>query len=399
MYWKMEALTAKRSEITQTIEGSREDVKNHAAVYGLEILNIKPDYTAWVKNICQGRKLSSSILAMFFNDFADMQKCGLSVNEAINTLNETASNLALKEALRKISNFINDGRSLEESFENTRIFPKIVSASLSAAEKSGNIPELLGLLAQYYTFKSENQKRITKSLIYPGIIFCMLTGLSVFVSIYLVPQLRTFLPPSASHNISAIILIGYADFIKEYWWAVILSFMAAGFFIKQLWDNNREKLMGTVFAVPLLGNLMKNMELSQIFLNLYVYQKSGVDIIQTITNIHLAHKTYITDKLVLIRERIFNGASLADAFKQDKFFPAFVVQNLTKGQVNGFLPQYFERICKYYDIKTKESIGGMIAMVEPLLLMMAALFLLMIVCAFILPVYTNMNQMSAGTFK
>ena len=38
-------------------------------------------------------------------------------------------------------------------------------------------------------------------------------------------------------------------------------------------------------------------------------------------------------------------------------------------------------------------------MIEPLLLVMAALFLLMIVCAFILPVYTNMNQMGAGVFK
>ncbi len=399
MYWKIEALTAKRTEITQTIEGSLEDVKNQAVVYGLEILNITPDYTALIKSIFQGRKLSSSVLAMFFNDFADMQRCGLSVNEAITTLNETTSNLVLKEALRKICNFINDGRSLEESFENTKVFPKIVSVSLSAAEKTGNIPELLDLLAQYYKFKYENKKKITKSLVYPGVVFCMLSGLSIFISITLVPQLRSFLPPSVSHSLSAVILIGYADFIKEYWWTVILFLAAAVFFIKYLWDNNRERLMETMFSVPLLGNLMKNIELSHIFLNLYVYQKSGVNIIETITNIHQANKTYITDKLILIRDRIFKGASLGDAFKQDKFFPSFVCQNLTKGQVSGYLPQYFERIYKFYDIKTKESIGTMIAMVEPSLLIMAALFLLTIVCTFILPVYSNMNQMGAGAFK
>ncbi len=399
MYWKMEALTAKRTEITQTIEGSLEDVKDQAAVYGLEILNINPDYTALIKSIFQSRKLSSSVMAVFFNDFADMQRCGLSVNEAINTLNETTSNTVLKEALRKISNFINDGRSLEEAFENTKIFSKIVSVTLSAAEKTGNIPELLDLLARYYKFKYENNKKITKSLVYPGAVFCMLSGLSIFISITLVPQLRSFLPPSASNSLSAIILIGYADFIKEYWWAVILFLATAVFFIKYLWDNNREKLMGTVFSIPLLGNLMKDMELSHIFLNLYVYQRSGVNIIETITNIHQANKTYITDKLILIRDRIFKGASLGDAFKQDKFFPPFVCQNLTKGQVSGYLPQYFERIYKYYDIKTKESIGAMIAMVEPLLLMIAALFLLVIVCTFILPVYSNMNQMGAGVFK
>jgi type IV pilus assembly protein PilC len=399
MYWKMEALTAKRTEIIQTIEGNLEDVKTQAAVYGLEILDIKPDYRAFVKSIFENRKLSSSLMAVFFNDFADMQKCGLSVNEAINTLYETTSNTVLKEALRKISNFINDGRSLEESFDNTRIFPKIVSVSLSAAEKTGNIPELLNVLAQYYKFKYENNKKITKSLIYPGVVFCMLSGLSVFISINLVPQLKTFLPPSADKSLSATILIGYADFIKNYWWAVILFLVWLILGIKYLWDHNREKLMEALFSIPLLGDLIKNIELANVFLNLYVYQKSGVNIIETITNIHQANRTYITEKLILIRDRIFKGASLGEAFKQDRFFPAFIYQNLTKGQVSGYLPQYLERIYKFYDIKTKDSIEAMIAMVEPSLLVMSALFLLMIVCTFILPIYTNMNQIGTGVFK
>jgi type IV pilus assembly protein PilC len=399
MYWKMEALTAKRTQITQTIEGSLEDVKTQAAVYGLEILNIKPDYTALIKSIFQSRKLSSSALAVFFKDFADMQRCGLSINEAINTLNETTSNTALKEALRKISNFINDGRSLEESFENTKIFPKIVCVSLSAAEKTGNIPELLDLLARYYTFKSENRNKIVRSLIYPAVIFCLLTGLSIFISFKLVPLLKTCLPASSRNSLSAKILIGYAGFIKGYWWAVLLCLAGVIWFIKYLWDNYREKLMETVFNIPLIGGLIKNIELSHVFMNLYVYQRSGVNIIQTITNIHQANNTYITEKLVLIRERIFKGASLGDAFRQDPFFPPFVCQNLSKGQVSGFLPQYLERIYKYYDIKTKESIEAIIAMVEPTLLVMAALFLLTILCTFILPIYTSMGQMGEGVFK
>lgn len=399
MYWKVEALTAKRTEITQTIEGSMEDVKNQAAVYGLEILSINPDYVSFIKSIFESHKLSSSLLAVFFNDFADMQRCGLSIHEAINTLNETTSNPVLKEALRKITNFINDGRSLEESFQNTKIFPKIVCITLSAAEKTGNIPELLDLLARYYKFSSENKKKIAKSMIYPLVVFCMLSGLSVFISLTLVPKLRSFLPSTVTQNLSATILIGYSDFIKHYWWAVILFLLASIYFIKYLWDNNREELMKTVFNIPLLGILMRDMEFSNIFLNLYVYQKSGVNIIETISNIHQANKTYITDKLILIRDRIFKGASLGDAFKQDKFFPPFVYQNLAKGQVSGYLPQYFERIYKYYDLKTKESLGAMIAMVEPLLLVFAASFLLMIVCAFILPVYTNMNQMGVGIIK
>jgi type II secretory pathway component PulF len=399
MYWRIEALTAKRTAITQTHEGDIEDIKTQAIVDGVEILSIGPDYGALAKSILHNNKLSLSALATFFKDFADMQRCGLSVNEAIGTLNEQSSNPVLKEALKKIGNFINDGRSLEESFQNTKIFPKIVCVSLSAAEKTGNIPELLDLLAQYYNFKSDNKDKITRSLIYPAVIFCLLTGLSIFISLKLVPLLKTCLPASARNSLSAQILIWYAGFIKEYWWTVLIGMAFVVWLLKYLWDNNREKLMEFVFQIPVLGILIKNIELSQVFLNLYVYQRSGVNIIQTITNIHQANNTYITSKLVLIRDRIFKGASLGDAFKQDPFFPAFVCQNLTKGQVSGFVPQYLERIYKYYDIKTKESITAIIAMIEPTLLIMAALFLLMILCTFILPIYTSMGQMGEGVFK
>jgi len=398
MFWKIEALTAKRSGITQTFDGSLEDVKNQAMLYGLEILSISPDYKRLIKSLFQSHRLSSSELAAFFNDFSDMQRCGLTVNEAIDTLIETNSNIVLKEALRKISNFVNDGRTLEEAFINTGVFSKIVPVTISAAEKTGNIPELFELLAQYYRFRNENRKKIIKSLAYPGVVFCLLTGLTIYISMTLVPQLKSFLPPSAHQSLSAIILIGYSNFIKQYWWGIILILMILLFFIKFLWDNCKEKLMEAVFCIPLLGELMKNIELSHIFFNLYIYQKSGVNIIQTITSIYQSNGTYITEKLILIRDRIYKGASLGEAFKQDRFFPPFVYQNLTKGQVNGFLPQYFERIYKYYDIKSKESIGGMIALIEPLLLVMTALFLLSIICAFILPIYTNINQMGAGVF-
>jgi len=399
MFWKIEALTAKRCEITRNMEGSLEDVHNQAVLYGLEILRITPDYTALIKSVFQNRKLPSWALSVFFKDFADMQRCGLSVNEAVNTLNETTSNKVLKEALHKIGDHIKDGHSLEESFEHTGIFPKIVCVSLSAAERTGNIPELLELLAQYYKYKNENRNKMVRSLIYPAVIFLLLTGLSIFIALKLVPLLKALTPSASRNSLSAGLLMGYAGFIKESWWIVLAGFMGAALAVKYFRENHREKLMEIIFGIPLLGGLIKNIELSYVFLNLYVYLKSGVNIIQTITFVHQSHRTYITEKLILIREKLFQGVSLGEAFKEDPFFPPFVSQNLSKGQISGFLPQYLERIYRYYDIKTKESIGTMIAMVEPSLLIMAAFFLLVILCTFILPVYTTMNQMGEGVFK
>ena len=337
---------------------------------------------------------------MFFKDFSDLQRCGLSVYESLGTLHDTTSNPVLKKALKKINNFINDGRSLEESFENTKVFPKIVCVTVSAAEKTGRIYELLEVLAQYFKFRHDNRKKIIRSLVYPAVIFCMLTGLSIFISLKLVPLLKSFILPGSKKSLSAIFLDRLRKFCQRVlvayatWRSISLVYMCGCF-----WRNYREKFMETIFKIPLIGELLKNIELSQIFLNMYVYQKSGINIVQTMSNVHQASKTYITEKLILIQERIFKGGSLGDAFRQDPFFPDFVWQNLSKGQVSGNYAQYFERIYRYYDIKTKDAIDALIAIIEPVLLALAALFLVAILCTFILPIYTSMNQLGEGIFK
>lgn len=396
MYWKVEALTAKRTPITQIMDGGLEDIKNQAELYGLEILSVRPDYGALLRNLFCHRRLSAAVLAVFFSDFADMQRCGLSVHESMNTLQETTTHTALKNALKKIRNLISDGYSLQEAFEAAKIFPKMVPMTLSAAERTGRIPELLDALAQHFKLTNDNQKKIVGAMVYPLVIFCLLSGLSVFISISLAPELKTFFPTCAHPNLAAEVLIGYADFIKRYWWGIFLGLGGAMVPMKYLWDNYREKFMETVLEIPVTGAFMKNMELAHIFGRMYVYQKSGINIIETIDNMYQASPCYVTAKLLLVRDRLFKGLSLSESFRQDPFFPPFVYQNLTKGEQSGYAPQYFERIARYYDIKTREALAAMTAMVEPLFMVIAAGFLLMIVSAFILPIYASMSKMGIG---
>ena len=396
MYWKLEALTAKKRFITKVIEGTYDEVLADAALYEFKILRVTPDYFSVLKNLFQSRKLSSAILAVFFHDFADMLGSGMSMHESLTNLGETTSNRFLKDALKKQINYLNDGKSLQEAFEYTKIFPKIVIATISAAEETGSIVELLEILSTYYTFRDENNKKIIEALIYPAVVFLLLTGLSIFISVKIVPQLRLLFH---SDNLSTTILINYADFIKNYWWLVILALVGLCFIIKYLWEKKREALMDKVFAIPVFGNLMKCLELANVFLNLYVYQKSGINIVKTLTNVYEARPTYVTEKLVAIRDHIVNGGSIAEAFRKDGFWPLFISQNMTKGQVSGEVPRYLEIIYRFYDKKSKEAIKAMLAIIGPALLFLTAGFLLMIAYAFFYPIYSGMNHMGPGGFK
>ena len=51
MFWKIEALTIKGSDFSQTFEGSLEEVKLQLAHYDLEVISINPDYKACINSL------------------------------------------------------------------------------------------------------------------------------------------------------------------------------------------------------------------------------------------------------------------------------------------------------------------------------------------------------------
>jgi len=394
----MEALTKTGRVITRTVEGPLTEIKNEAVFNELDILSLSPNYLMCLQSIYLKRRLSTSTLSTFFIDFSRTQSSGMSIGETVESLQETCSNAVLKEALRIINNSVNDGRSLKESFENSKCFPKIVPVVLSAAEKSGSIPEMASILGDYFKFNNDNRKKIIGGLVYPAAVFCALTIASIIITTNLVPQLAKILPASSIENISTKMLVSYAIFMKSYWWIAILMPIVTIGGIKYVWIEYKESLAMFFYGLPLLGRILKEIEFSKLFLNLYIYQKSGISIIETITNIHKEDRTYINDKLLLIKKKIIKGSSIGDAFRSDAFFPTFIWQNLSKGQKTGNLVKYLEEIYIFYDQQSRDSIKVLVSLINPVLLSLAVAFLGFIVCNFFLPIYQNMAAMG-GFFK
>ena len=149
--------------------------------------------------------------------------------------------------------------------------------------------------------------------------------------------------------------------------------------------------MKYVFKFPLLGNLIKEMEFALIFLNLYVYQKSAINIIASLTNIYSNQPNYVTFRLIDIKDKVNQGYSLSEALKTDDFFPSLICMNIKKGETTGNLHQYFYEIYQYYDQRSRDSIEALIAFINPALLTLAVSYLGLIISCFILPLYSSMT--------
>jgi len=387
------------SIVNQTLKGARQEVLDQVRFNGFDLISIHPDYKKCFENVLLNGKLSGNVLSSFFKDFSRGLKSGLSAQEAIDSLNEQTTDPLLKETLRKLSISIIDGHSFKDAFEHTKVFPLIVLISLDAAERSGNLTEVTFILSEYFKFMNDNKIRIIKSLIYPACVFIALTVASIVISIELVPPLNSILPAQQTDNLSGKFIIGYAAFMRSYWWIALMGLIVAGLALIKMWEYKKDRLMKYVLKLPLIGDLIKEMEFTVLFLNLYVYQKSGVNIISSMTNIYSNHPNYVTGRLIDIKNKVNQGYSLGDALKSDGFFPSLIAMNIKKGEMTGNLTQYFYEIYQYYDQRSRDSIESLITFINPALLTIAVAYLGLIISCFILPLYSSMSGSGSGFNK
>jgi len=356
-----------------------------------------PDVKASIQKLIHQGPLSYALLSSFFIDFARMLQSGLSAYETIKTLSETNPDPRVKMALDRICTGLNDGYSLRSSFDSARIFPKIAGISLDAAERSGHVPEICGKLGEYFEYLNENNHQIISALIYPVCVFIALTVAAVVISVNLIPQLGFLMTPEQMNGMSMKLLLAYAHLMKNYWfWAIIsLGLFFAGLWYT--WHLYKERAMKYILKVPVVGIVLKEVAFTHLFLNLFVYIKSGIGITEALTNIHGAQETFLTYKLIEIRCRVNDGLTLGEAFERDAFFPSYIVQSLKKGEETGRRSEYLFEIYKYYDSKSKASIKAAIKLINPFLMSVAFAFAGLIASFYVL-IYRNMGTMGAGIY-
>ena len=94
------------------------------------------------------RKIS---IARFSQTFAALFASGVDVLRSLNSAQQTVNNLAIKEALENVTNYVKTGSPLSESFNASGEFPSMVVRMVKVGEESGNLTVVLEQVSDFYT--------------------------------------------------------------------------------------------------------------------------------------------------------------------------------------------------------------------------------------------------------
>jgi len=192
-------------------------------------------------------------------------------------------------------------------------------------------------------------------------------------------------------------VLAASDFVATH--ALWLALVAGGLVALQATvraTKRGQRLFDEVaLRLPALGELRRKTAVARFARTLGTLLGNGVPILQALAVARdTAGSGVFAAALDRVRERVQAGAAVAAALTAAGRFPDMLTSMVAVGEETGALAEMLGRVADAYDEEVDTAVGGLTALLEPLLIVFLALTVGTIVIALFLPIVRIIQTMS-----
>jgi type IV pilus assembly protein PilC len=373
---------------------SEAEVHDRFAQQGYLVYWVKPRGLLTTGGVQLGRRnrLKATTFLIFNQQFLTLMKAGLPILTALDLLIKRQRDKFLLKLLENVRDRIKGGESLSDAFAVQRVFPKMYTTTLMAGEKSGNMEEVLSRYIQYQRVVQTFRKKLAVSLVYPALLISVVTVMMIFLVTYVVPKFADlFNNLGAQLPAITVFMLAVGLNAQKYAWAVLLTLIVGG---ALLWrwkqsDRGAERLDQFLLAMPLLGEIRLKYQVANFSRILATLLQGGLPLVPAMETAGASMSSrQILNGILSATERVREGQGLAKSLEAQKIFPDLAVEMLEVGESTGALPAMLSSVAEFYEEDVQTALGAAMALIEPMILIVMAVFVGGILISLYLPIFT-----------
>jgi type IV pilus assembly protein PilC len=233
---------------------------------------------------------------------------------------------------------------------------------------------------------------------YPAFVGGIVLVVTLFLMIYLVPQMTGFIRNMGEDiPLQTRLLMVVSNFFVHYWYLVVAAPFVAWFGLKVAVRTNpaveyavdRYKI-----SMPLIGPILRKIILSRFAASFAMMYSSGITVLDAIRSCEeIVGNKPLEQGLRAAGQQIAEGKNLTAAFQDLELFPPLVIRMLRIGENTGALDTALLNVSYFYNREVREAIGRVQAMIEPALTLVLGAILGWVMLAVLGPVYDAISKM------
>ena len=342
------------------------------------------------------RGMSASELALLTRQLATLAQSGLPLEESLLAVSQQNENPRTQSILMGVRSRVMEGHSLADGLADfPQAFPELYRATVSAGEQSGHLDAVLERLAEFTETRQQLQQQVRNALIYPIALLVTATGIISFMLAYVVPKV-VYIFENYDQQLPLLtrIMIASSDFIRGYWFIIILVIVALFFGLRKLLqkDGPKRKYHYLLLRLPIISKLTRGINTARFTQTLSILAGSGVPILESLkiaaqVVVNLPMREAVQEASLRIRE----GAMISKSLANSKLFPPMTTHLISSGEASGRLEEMLAHAAKNQEREVNGLIATLLGIMQPLMVIIMAAIVLLIVLAILLPIFELNN--------
>ncbi|MAM71067.1 MAG: secretion system protein [Gammaproteobacteria bacterium] len=372
------------------------DLENRLTNMRLDL--IKADITQEKRAGFGQKKIEKKDLIGFCIHMNQLTRAGIPLLAGLTDLRDSIEHPRFKEIMANVIEEIEGGKSLSEALQDyPKVFDTLFVNLIRAGEVSGRMADVFDSLADMLKWQDELNQSTKKLLMSPLIVGSVVIGVTIFLMLYLVPQLVEFIvnmdQELPAHTRA---LIATSDFMSDYWYIIIPTPIVL-FILLKLMAATNEKVRYQVdlmkLKTPKIGPVLQKIILSR-FANFFsLMYGAGIPILQSLQiSEGVINNVVIRNALEQAREDIEQGQPISKSFEITGMFPPLVVRMLKIGETTGGLDKALLNVSYFYDRDIKDSIDNLQALIQPVMTAVVGTMLGWVMISVLGPVYSSLSN-------
>lgn len=362
-------------------EASREAAAARLMRSGLRPLEVRRAMagrsTLFLKPL-QRDRVTRADIAFFTKQVSLLLGAGLSLDAALRTIKQHSHKVSFRDFVGDLERRLKEGKSFSEVLaEHPNHFSPMYVNIVRAGEEGGILSAMLERIAEYQASFDELKQFIISASIYPA--FLLLVGLTAVIILVgaILPRFELlFAGMGQVLPFHVQLMIGAARLIGDHLLLVALVVVGLPLALFQYLrsEEGRVALDRMAIRLPLVSGFVRDLETTRIFRTLEVLVNNGV---------HLATAMRISSGVAGNREfqrllqhataALKEGQRVGGKLKGSGLLPDLAADLLSIGEESGRVGQVCGQIADHYEEGLRLKTKRLIAMIEPLFILVIAL--------------------------
>jgi len=348
---------------------------------GLRPLEIKPHTASkqggFSLESFRRNKLTKTDLDFFTTQIALLLNAGLSLDASLRTMKQNSQKPAFKHFAGEIERKLKEGKSFSEALADYPMFSPMYISIVRAGEEGGILPAMLLRISEYQKTFQELGQYVVSAAIYPLILLVVgIVALGILVTTIL-PRFEVLFQGMGQRlPLHVRLLMEGAGFISSHFLLVGLALGApvawAVYYFRT--EQGRLYLDAKAISLPLVSGFVRELETTRIFRTLEVLVKNGVHLATALKICSGVASNIEYQRLLQNATRALKeGQRIAPKLQGKGLFPDLAVDLLAIGEESGSVGEVCGQVADHYDKELRQRVKRIIALVEPLFILVIAL--------------------------